>query len=36
MEGEEESILEGCPNVISFECSKTIIDQMEKCICKIN
>jgi len=25
----------GCPNVIPFDCSKEIINQMEKNICKI-
>ena len=31
----EESILTGYPNVISYECTKKIIEQMEKYICKI-
>ena len=35
MESNKESILTGYPNVISYECSKTIINQMEKFICKI-
>ena len=35
MEGQNESILSGYPNVISYECTKKIIEQMEKNICKI-
>ena len=35
MEFIPESILTGYPNVISYECSKKIINQMEKYICKI-
>ena len=31
----KEKILTGYPNVISYECSKKIIEQMEKNICKI-
>ena len=31
----KESILTGYPNVISYECSKKIIEQMERNICKI-
>ena len=31
----KETILTGYPNVISYECSKKIIEQMEKSICKI-
>ena len=31
----KESILVGYPNIISYECSKKIIEQMEKNICKI-
>ena len=36
MEEENESILIGYPNVISYECSNKIKEQMEKNICKIN
>jgi len=32
----KESLLNGYPNVISYECTKKIIEQMEKNICKIN
>ena len=35
MEDQKESILTGFPNVISYESAKKIIEQMEKCICKI-
>ena len=35
MEENKESILRGYPNVISYECSKKIIKQMERNICKI-
>ena len=35
MEGKKESILTGYPNIISYECTKKIMDQMEKKICKI-
>ena len=35
MEGINESILTGYPNMISYECAKKIIEQMEKNICKI-
>jgi len=38
MEDEEEikeSILKKYPNVISFDCTKEIINQMERCTCKI-
>ena len=35
MEGEKESILRGYPNVISYECTKKIMEQMSKNICKI-
>ncbi len=31
----QESILPGLPNIISYDCSKKIIEQMEKYICKI-
>ena len=30
----KESILTGYPNIISYECSKKIIKQMENDICK--
>ena len=36
MEDNKESILSNYPNVISYECSKKIITQMERNICKIN
>jgi len=36
MEEHKESILTGYPNVISYECTKKIIEQMERNICKIN
>ncbi len=36
MELKKESILRGCPNILSYECTKKIIEQMEKYICKIN
>jgi len=35
MEGENENFLIGCPNVITYECTKKIMEQMEKYICKI-
>ena len=35
MESENEELLVGCPNIISYESTKTIIEQMEKKICKI-
>ena len=35
MDGENEGELIGCPKVISYDCSKKIIEQMEKNICKI-
>ena len=35
MEGENESLLTGYPNVVSYKSSKKIIEQMEKNICKI-
>ena len=35
MDGENERELIGCPKVISYDCSKKIIEQMEKNICKI-
>ena len=31
----KESILKKYPNVIPFDCTKEIINQMERCICKI-
>ena len=36
MEGVKESYLSGYPNIISYECSKIIISQMKRNICKIN
>ena len=36
MEDNKETILSNYPNVISYECSKRIITQMERNICKIN
>ena len=36
MEDNKEAILSDYPNVISYECSKKIIEQMERNICKIN
>ena len=36
MEDNKESILSNYPNVISYDCSKKIIKQMERNICKIN
>ena len=35
MDGENERELIGCPKVISYDCQKKIIEQMEKNICKI-
>ena len=35
MSENKESILAGYPNIISYECSKKIINQMERNICKI-
>ena len=35
MEGEKESKPRGCPNVITYECTSKILEQMEKNICKI-
>ena len=35
MESENEELLVGCPNIISYESTKIIIKQMEKNICKI-
>ena len=32
----KESILTGYPNIISYECTKKIIQQMERNICKNN
>ncbi len=31
----KESILTTYPNLIPFDCTKEIINQMERCICKI-
>ena len=36
MEVQKESILKGYPNIISYECTKKIMEQMSKNICKIN
>ena len=36
MEDNKESILSKYPNAISYDCSKKIITQMERNICKIN
>ena len=36
MEEQKESVLNNYPNIISYECSKKIIEQMERNICKIN
>ena len=36
MEEQKESVLNDYPNIISYECSKKIIEQMERNICKIN
>ena len=35
MEGIKEDLLTGYPNVISYECTKNILEQMEKVIFKI-
>ena len=35
MESKNEELLVECPNIISYESTKTIIEQMEKNICKI-
>ena len=35
MEDSEESILIGYPSIISYECTKKILEQMEKNICKV-
>ena len=35
MESQKESILSGYPNVISYECTQKIMEQMVKNICKI-
>ena len=35
MEVQKESILRGYPNIISYECTKKIMEQMVKNICKI-
>ena len=36
MEEQNETVLNGYPNIISYESSKKIIEQMERNICKIN
>ena len=36
MEEDKENVLVGYPNIISYECTKKIKEQMEKNICKIN
>ena len=36
MEEIKEKRLEGYPNTISYQCTKTIINQMENCICKFS
>ena len=36
MEEQKETVLYDYPNIISYECSKKIIEQMERNICKIN
>ena len=36
MAEDKESILNGYPNVISYECTRKMIEQMEKKICKLN
>ena len=35
MEADDEKILTGYPNILSYECTKKILTQMEKYICKI-
>ena len=35
MEAKKESIINNYPNVISYECTKKSLEQMEKTICKI-
>ena len=35
MESNKESLLVGYPNPISYECTKMLLVQMEKCVCKI-
>ena len=35
MDGVDERILIGCPTIISYDCTKKIMEQMEKNICKI-
>ena len=35
MEGKKESNIEGYPSIISYECTKKIVEQMEKSICRI-
>ena len=36
MEEQKESVLNNYPNIISYDCSKKIIEQMERDICLIN
>ena len=36
MEEDKENVLVGYPNIISYECTKKIKEQMERNICKIN
>ena len=36
MEEIKEKKIEGYPNTISYQCTKTIINQMENCICKFS
>ena len=35
MKVQKQSLLIGYPNVISYECTKKIMEQIEKYICKI-
>ena len=35
MEGKEESLVTGYPSLITYECSKKIVEQMENNICKV-
>jgi len=36
MDSQNEEITSGFQNLITYECNKTILSQMEKCVCKIN
>ena len=36
MEEQKESVLNNYPNIISYDCLKKIIEQMERNICKVN